>query len=110
SMRSSILPPTWRADSQLKSAVRAPPTCREPGGEGGERARNASVTKGVGEGAKRTRTVSVTKWLREETAECQISNVQFRNSSFDIRDWTFCFRTERGGFEPPIEVLAPITV
>jgi hypothetical protein len=37
SMRSSILPPVARANSQLKSAVRAPPMCRKPVGDGAKR-------------------------------------------------------------------------
>src|SRR5688500_113453 len=36
-MRSSIVPPCRRAWSRLKIAVRAPPTCRKPGGEGAKR-------------------------------------------------------------------------
>jgi hypothetical protein len=31
------VPPWWRAKSQLKSAVRAPPICRKPVGEGAKR-------------------------------------------------------------------------
>src|SRR5690606_27085292 len=38
SIRSSALPPWWRAKSQLNSAVRAPPICRKPVGEGAKRA------------------------------------------------------------------------
>ena len=34
SMRSTSSPPTWRASSQLNSAVRAPPMCSAPVGEG----------------------------------------------------------------------------
>ena len=39
SMRSTKVPPLWRASSQLKSAVRAPPTCRNPVGDGAKRTR-----------------------------------------------------------------------
>src|SRR5215467_6319492 len=46
SMRSRNLPPWWRAKSQLDSAVRALPICRNP----------------VGEGAKRTTTVIALRW------------------------------------------------
>src|SRR6266550_698778 len=46
SMRSRKMPPWCRAKSQLKSAVRAPPMCRKP----------------VGEGAKRTVTVIPGGW------------------------------------------------
>src|SRR5438270_9271633 len=48
SMRSRNLPPWCRANSQLKSAVRAPPMCRNP----------------VGEGAKRTTTLIPRGWGR----------------------------------------------
>src|SRR5262245_22028381 len=41
-MRRMFTPPCWRANSQLKSAVRALPTCNCP----------------VGDGAKRTRTLA----------------------------------------------------
>ena len=37
SMRSSIVPPLWRAKSQLNKAVRAPPMCRKPVGDGAKR-------------------------------------------------------------------------
>src|SRR5438067_4000474 len=47
SMRSRNLPPWCRANSQLKSAVRAPPMCRNP----------------VGEGAKRTTTLILRGWV-----------------------------------------------
>ena len=39
SMRRMKTPPWWRANSQLKSAVRAPPTCRCPVGLGANRTR-----------------------------------------------------------------------
>src|SRR5947209_18756958 len=48
SMRNRNLPPWCRANSQLKSAVRAPPICRNP----------------VGEGAKRTTTLIPRGWER----------------------------------------------
>src|SRR5689334_12301863 len=51
-MRRMKVPPTWRAKSQLKSAVRAPPTCRKP----------------VGLGAKRTLTTSLMSVPLEEPA------------------------------------------
>src|ERR1700722_5608082 len=38
-MRRMKTPPAWRAKSQLKRAVRAPPTCRKPVGEGAKRTR-----------------------------------------------------------------------
>ena len=37
SIRKRYTPPLWRAKSQLKSAVRAPPICRNPVGEGAKR-------------------------------------------------------------------------
>src|SRR3546814_3856600 len=37
SMRSRNLPPWWRANSQLNSAVRAPPIWRKPVGDGAKR-------------------------------------------------------------------------
>ncbi len=37
SMRSSIVPPILRAKTQLNRAVRAPPICRKPVGEGAKR-------------------------------------------------------------------------
>jgi hypothetical protein len=37
SMRSRNVPPVWRAKSQLNRAVRAPPICRNPVGEGAKR-------------------------------------------------------------------------
>ncbi len=43
SMRSTKAPPWRRANSQLKSAVRAPPTCRKPVGDGANRTRIGSV-------------------------------------------------------------------
>src|SRR5881296_1521319 len=52
SIRRTKAPRWWRAKSQLKSAVRAPPTCRWP----------------VGLGAKRTRTGAATSVLLEEPA------------------------------------------
>ncbi len=39
SMRRTNVPPCRRANSQLKSAVRAPPTCRYPVGDGANRTR-----------------------------------------------------------------------
>src|SRR5947209_9635112 len=39
SMRRMKVPPLWRAKSQLNRAVRAPPTCRKPVGEGAKRTR-----------------------------------------------------------------------
>ena len=42
SIRSRNSPPSWRAKSQLKSAVRAPPTCRKPVGLGAMRTRARS--------------------------------------------------------------------
>ena len=41
STRSTSLPPTCLAKSQLKSAVRAPPTCRLPVGDGAKRTRTS---------------------------------------------------------------------
>ena len=38
-MRSTATPPAWRANSQLYSAVRTPPTCRKPVGDGAKRTR-----------------------------------------------------------------------
>ena len=43
SMRRMNAPPLWRAKSQLKSAVRAPPTCRWPVGLGAKRTRTGDV-------------------------------------------------------------------
>src|SRR5262249_16423164 len=43
SMRRMKAPPWWRAKSQLKSAVRAPPTWRWPVGLGAKRTRTASA-------------------------------------------------------------------
>jgi hypothetical protein len=37
STRNRKLPPWWRAKSQLNNAVRAPPICRKPVGEGAKR-------------------------------------------------------------------------
>ena len=37
SMRRIIVPPLWRAYSQLKMKVRALPMCRKPVGEGAKR-------------------------------------------------------------------------
>jgi hypothetical protein len=41
SMRRTNVPPWWRAKRKLKSAVRAPPTCRNPVGLGAKRVRTA---------------------------------------------------------------------
>src|SRR4051812_37087341 len=38
-MRRTSVPPAWRAASQLYSAVRAPPMCSAPVGEGAKRTR-----------------------------------------------------------------------
>ncbi len=46
SIRSTNVPPVWRATSQLNSAVRAPPTCRLPVGLGAKRTRAGPVTSG----------------------------------------------------------------
>ena len=43
SMRRMNVPPWCRAKSQLNSAVRAPPTCRYPVGEGANRTRGRSI-------------------------------------------------------------------
>ena len=37
SIRSTSSPPAWRASSQLNSAVRAPPMCSAPVGDGAKR-------------------------------------------------------------------------
>ena len=37
SMRSTNVPPVWRASAQLNSAVRAPPTWKKPVGDGANR-------------------------------------------------------------------------
>src|SRR3954447_13032506 len=42
-MRSTNVPPAWRAASQLYSAVRAPPMCSAPVGEGAKRTRMRSI-------------------------------------------------------------------
>ena len=50
SMRRIIVPPLWRAYSQLKMKVRALPMCRNPVGEGAKRTRsmgNASIARGA---------------------------------------------------------------
>jgi hypothetical protein len=47
SMRRMSFPPVFLAYSQLKSAVRAPPTCRLPVGEGANRTRGGPV-RGAG--------------------------------------------------------------
>jgi hypothetical protein len=47
SMRSRNLPPWWRANSQLKSAVRAPPMCRNPVGEGAKRQTMPELSAGI---------------------------------------------------------------
>src|SRR5215471_5015067 len=66
SMRSRNLPPWWRAKSQLNSAVRAPPMCKNP----------------VGEGAKRTTTLilsyaaAVVCVLRDEFTRCRPVGLQ----------------------------------
>src|SRR5262245_17842657 len=44
SMRRMKVPRWWRAKSQLKSAVRAPPTCRWPVGLGANRTRTGAAT------------------------------------------------------------------
>ena len=47
-MRSRYRPPKWRASSHENSAVRAPPTCRYPVGEGANRVMTVSVLMGRG--------------------------------------------------------------
>src|SRR5206468_143370 len=54
SMRRTKTPPSRRAKSQLKSAVRAPPTCKCPVGEGAKRTRGAMSGKLGGEAGIRT--------------------------------------------------------
>ena len=44
SMRSTKAPPLWRAYSQEKSAVRTPPTCSRPVGDGANRVRTGLAT------------------------------------------------------------------
>src|SRR5215831_1696373 len=51
SIRSSILPPCFFANSQLNSAVRAPPIWRKPVGEGANRVTTVSDILKVGEHA-----------------------------------------------------------
>src|SRR5262245_3076247 len=48
-MRRMKTPPWWRANAQLNSAVRAPPTCRWPVGLGAKRTRTGSLM-GIGSG------------------------------------------------------------
>src|ERR1700681_1515392 len=48
SIRSSILPPPFLAESQLYSAVRVPPIWRKPVGEGAKRVTTESVIIGAG--------------------------------------------------------------
>src|SRR2546422_418076 len=43
SIRGTTTPPRRRAKSQWKSAVRAPPTCRYPVGDGAKRTRGAGI-------------------------------------------------------------------
>src|SRR6266851_9369636 len=43
SRRRIMVPPWWRAYSQLKMKVRALPTCRKPVGEGAKRTRGCDV-------------------------------------------------------------------
>src|SRR4051812_14747630 len=59
SMRSTNTPPDRRANSQLNNAVRAPPTCRYPVGDGAKRTRGevmertrVAVTPGVKSGGE----------------------------------------------------------
>src|ERR1700761_140850 len=47
SMRRMSVPLKWRAKSQLKRAVRAPPTCRYPVGEGAKRTRGAVTVSDI---------------------------------------------------------------
>src|SRR5437773_187591 len=54
SMRRTKTPPSRRAKSQLKSAVRAPPTCKCPVGEGAKRTRGVMSGKTGGEAGIRT--------------------------------------------------------
>src|SRR3954470_21250411 len=58
-MRSTNTPPDRRANSQLNNAVRAPPTCRYPVGDGAKRTRGevmertrVAVTPGVKSGGE----------------------------------------------------------
>src|SRR6266478_8287455 len=45
SRRRIMVPPLWRAYSQLKMNVRALPTCRKPVGEGAKRTRGPELDK-----------------------------------------------------------------
>src|ERR1700683_3244790 len=44
-MRSTNVPPCWRANSQLKSEVRALPTCNSPVGDGAKRTLGALMAR-----------------------------------------------------------------
>ncbi len=65
SMRSRNAPPWWRAKSQLNKAVRAPPICRNP----------------VGEGAKRTVTVIPEGWGRARAISTHLFKARRRKSA-----------------------------
>jgi hypothetical protein len=62
SMRSRNVPPVWRAYSQLKRAVRAPPTWRYPVGDGANRTRGGASGSDMGheKGKKRQARRSLT--------------------------------------------------
>jgi cytochrome P450 len=47
SMRRIRVPPKWRAKSQLNKAVRAPPTCKYPVGEGAKRTRGVEAVSDI---------------------------------------------------------------
>src|SRR5437016_2164794 len=44
-MRRMNVPSVWRANSQLKSAERAPPTCNDPVGDGAKRTRGPTGSR-----------------------------------------------------------------
>src|SRR5881397_3110067 len=70
SMRSTNTPFCLRAQSQLKSAVRAPPMCRYP----------------VGEGAKRTRTVMAAREIADSQRCCHSDSVVLRAAADPFLD------------------------
>src|SRR5262245_30653517 len=90
SIRRMNWPPWWRAKSQLKRAVRAPPTCRWP----------------VGLGAKRTRTDPVMRAAPDtaSSAEC----TEFFMPQM-IHDLTLSTRPRDQRAESPTKVAHPIT-
>src|SRR5262245_4530186 len=77
SMRRTNTPPVRRANSQLNSAVRAPPTCRYPVGEGAKRTRGAVIRRGFAFYPSRADPVESREAIESEPCPVMAGSVRF---------------------------------